>query len=235
MHIDRCRALWGAVALGAVITVLASCAAGPAGQQAPPQASAAPGADTPAPLTRPARPARFRTSGDFEFTVSESVRVPPGLRADYDAALGLLQSGRLQDGIEALEAVAAAGPQFVAPHLNLGIAYLKRKDYTKAEGSLKRAYALAPEHPVVANELGVLYRKTGRFDLAREHFEAALHTFPNYHRSQMNLGVLCDLFLHDLVCALDNYQAYQRAFPNDKSMQIWIADVEARMATGGEQ
>jgi len=41
--------------------------------------------------------------------------------------------------------------------------------------------------------------------------------------------VVCDLFLNDLGCALENYLAYQKAFPDEKVIEIWIADVRSRM------
>ena len=44
-----------------------------------------------------------------------------------------------------------------------------------------------------------------------------------------NLGILCDLYLHDFDCALEQFSAYLEARPNDKKMVIWIADVKRRL------
>ena len=227
MRIERLGNWLSAPAGWLVAVLLAGCASAPVGTDGEAPVAGAKIAEQP--LTRPARPARLKATGDYEFAVTESVRVPASVRSDYDAALTLLATGRLRDGIEALEAVVLAAPQFTAPHLDLGVAYLKRGAYDKAEASLRTALALTPGHPVAANELGVVYRKTGRFVEARASFEAALGTFRNYHHAQKNLGVLCDLLLNDLECALENYLAYQKAFPDEKVIEIWIADVRSRM------
>ena len=78
------------------------------------------------------------------------------------------------------------------------------------------------------NELGIIYRKTGRFAEARKSYEAALAVFPGYHVARRNLAVLCDLYLADLKCALQNYEAYMQTVPEDDEASIWIADLRLR-------
>ena len=91
-----------------------------------------------------------------------------------------------------------------------------------------------PDHPVAHNELGIVYRKTGRFAEARASYEAALAIYPNYHFARRNLGVLCDLYLSDLNCALENYEAYMATVPSDDEASIWISDIRARLGQAVE-
>ena len=179
--------------------------------------------------TRSRAPARIEIQDAFGFTITEEERVAGDVRVDYDDAMSLLEQGRHAEGIDVLEELAAAAPLLSAPRIDLGIAYHRAGDLDAAEKNLLQALELSPEHPVVHNELGIIYRKTGRFDEARKRYESALAVYPGYHFARRNLAVLCDLYLADLRCALENYEAYMETVPSDDEASIWIADIRNRM------
>ena len=163
------------------------------------------------------------------FTITESSRVSGSARTDYDAALRLLEQGRHDAGVELLEAVAEAQPQLAAPRIDLGIAYHVAGDLDAAERSLRLALDVNPDHPIANNELGIVYRRLGRFDDARRHYETALAFYPGFHYARRNLAILCDLYLADLECALENYEAYMGTVPVDEEVEMWIADIRLRL------
>ncbi|HHP7235780.1 MAG TPA: tetratricopeptide repeat protein [Desulfobacterales bacterium] len=163
------------------------------------------------------------------FVIREVPQLGEASRRDFDRAVDLLEAQDYQGAAELLETVIGASPGVTAPYINLAIAYRHLDQPEKAEGHLKTALELVPDHPVACNELGLLYRKSGRFDEARAMYEQALAGFPQYLPAHRNLGILCDLYLGDLECALEHYEVYSRARPEDEQVQLWIADLRLRL------
>jgi len=174
-------------------------------------------------------PAHIEIQEQIGFTITEEARISSGLRSDYEAALNHLEQGRHGEGIALLEAVADGAPQLSAPRIDLGIAYHRAGDLQAAETNLLLALESNPEHPIAYNELGIVYRKAGRIAEARQSYEAALAIYPGYHYARRNLAVLCDLYLADLSCALENYEAYMATVSSDDEAAMWITDIRSRL------
>ena len=177
-----------------------------------------------------ARPAATSEPRDERaFTLSERVRAGSGVRADFERAVGLLAQEQYEAAIPLLVEVTEAAPRATAAHIDLGIAYGRAGDLARAEASLATALELSPRHPVANNELGILQRRAGRFAEARRSYEKALEAYPQFHFARLNLAILCDLYLADPQCALENYEWYAQAVPGDETAAMWIADLRSRV------
>jgi Tfp pilus assembly protein PilF len=163
------------------------------------------------------------------FVITEVPQVGEAADKDFQRAVELLNGGHYGRAAELLEKIVAQSPGVTAPYINLAIAYRHLDKPEQAEAHLKSALNLVPWHPVACNEYGLLYRKSGRFDEARAIYEKALARFPDFYPVHRNLGILCDLYLNDLECALEHYEIYGRARPEDEQVQLWIADLRNRL------
>ena len=100
--------------------------------------------------------------------------VDSATRAEFEAAMKLLDAGNYEKGIEQLKLLTQHAKSNTAPYINLAIAYQKVGDLAAAEGNLKLALAINPDHPVANNEIGLVYRRTGRFAEAKTTYEQIL-------------------------------------------------------------
>lgn len=151
------------------------------------------------------------------------------LRAEFDVAMEAIKVKDYEKGIALLSKVVSISQLFAIPYINLAIAYKKIGKLSDAEDNLKLALKVEPENPVANNEYALLYRKTGRFTEARQRYEKILEKYPNYIMAHKNLGILCDLYTKDYECALKHYVVYSNVIQDDKTVKIWIADVQKRL------
>jgi tetratricopeptide (TPR) repeat protein len=157
------------------------------------------------------------------------VDVDPDVELDFKNAIVLMQEEKYAQAVPVLQSVIEREKRLTAPYINIAIAYNKMGDTKAAEENLINALKIDIGQPVANNELGLIYRKEGKFNAARTAYENAIKDNPQYLPAKRNLGVLCDLYLHDFTCALEQFEDYLELKPDDKTAEIWVADVKQRL------
>ena len=160
---------------------------------------------------------------------TEYIDVDSDVESDFEQAVSLMQDKKYQQAVEILSSVIAREKRLPAPYVNIAMAYIQLDDNAAAEKNLISALKLDIGHPVANNELGLLYRKQGKFKGARTAYENAIKDNPQYLPAIRNLGVLCDLYMHDYDCALQQFEDYLELRPDDKTMAIWVFDVKQHL------
>jgi len=215
----QARTFFGFAVLAMALSVLAGCATGGKVK--------APDAHEPSTVKGPSV-ARL-ADGREGFVITEVPTMDEASRRDFDRAVAMLKDQNYEQAIELLEKVIERSPGVTAPYIDIAIAYRHIGKPERAEEHLQTALTLFPGHPVACNEYGLLYRKSGRFTEARAMYEQAIEGFPEYYPAHKNLGILCDLYLNDPECALDHYEIYSIARPDDTQVTLWVADLRARL------
>lgn len=158
------------------------------------------------------------------------IDVSSDVELDFKNAIVLMQQDKNTEAVAVLKTVIEREQRLPAPYVNIAIAYNKLGQSNEAEQNLINALKLDIGHPVANNELGLIYRKAGKFKAARTAYENAINNHPEFLAVKRNLGVLCDLYMHDFECALKQYESYLELQPDDKTVEIWLADVKNRAA-----
>ena len=163
-----------------------------------------------------------------DILISEEFGIDTDLAEKFNQAVKFINKKQYDAAIELLVEVTGKTDKHSAPYINLAMAYSETGKIQDAEDTLLKAIKINPAHPVTNNELGLVYRKTGRFAEAQNTYESVIKNYPQFLPVRKNLGILCDLFMNDLVCAIEQYEAYLKVRPNEKEIKIWLTDLKRR-------
>jgi tetratricopeptide (TPR) repeat protein len=147
----------------------------------------------------------------------------------YDSALSLMKAGKYEKAALKLEDLSRTDDERAGPYINLGIAYRHLGKLEEARQALKLATERRAGREIAWNELGLVYRRMGEFEKARDAYERSIRERASYGKAYLNLGILCDIYLEDLTCAIRNYEKYRKLGDSEANrVKLWLADVRNR-------
>ena len=104
-----------------------------------------------------------------------------------------LKRGNLDEAEHAFRAVLAINPQIAGAYANLGVTYMRRKQWTQALEMLHKAQHLAPEMAGVRLNIGLVYYRQNDFRKAIPPFESVVHDAPDSFQGRYLLGCATSL------------------------------------------
>ena len=111
----------------------------------------------------------------------------------FQAGQDALNQGRLDEAERDFRQVLAANPQAGGAYANLGVVYMRRKQWTKALEMLRKAEHLMPQVPGIRLNIGLAYYRQSEFLKAIPLFESVLRDQPGDLQPRHLLG-LCYFF-----------------------------------------
>ncbi|SRR5579871_474581 len=99
-----------------------------------------------------------------------------------------LNRGELDEAERDFLQVVEIDPQAGAAYANLGVVYMRRKQWGKALGELKKAEALMPRVAGVRLNIGLVYYRQNEFLQAIPEFEAVVRAQPDTPQARFLLG-----------------------------------------------
>lgn len=129
-------------------------------------------------------------------------------------AQAMEDGGSLTDAIARYREALDVWPYLNDVWANLGRAYLKAREYNKAQLALEKAVQGSPGTASLMNDLGAAMLYQGQVVRAMDLFDAASEIDPTFAPAQFNLA-LCRLSRNDRVGARTSLQTYLRMKPKD--------------------
>src|SRR5260370_42267253 len=116
-----------------------------------------------------------------------------------------LNRGLIDEAERAFREVLALNPRLAGGYANLGVVYMRRKQWTKALEMLYKAERLAPQVAGIRLNIGLAYYRQNEFLKAIPQFESVVHDQPDALQPRDLLG-LCYFFAERLVAVATTLQ-----------------------------
>jgi tetratricopeptide (TPR) repeat protein len=114
----------------------------------------------------------------------------PGVQQLYEQAKSAQERGDIGTAIGKYRAIVTLAPHLASAYNNLGMLYLKRREYTDAADVLKRALELDPKMRSASGMLGMSYFQLGLNDKAEPLLREALSFQPTDDNLEMTLALV---------------------------------------------
>jgi Flp pilus assembly protein TadD len=112
------------------------------------------------------------------------------LRADLTAADQAYAKGDFDAAISSYSAALAKAPALTSIGLQIGNAYLQKKDDTKAVEAFEGVLKADPANGMAWYELGEIRERAGDLDAARDLYQKAASADPSWAKPNLQLGIL---------------------------------------------
>ena len=138
-----------------------------------------------------------------------------------------MRSRSYDTAIIEMQKVAKLEQRISGPWVNIGVAHKELGDKEKARSAFEKALSINSKNPYALNQLAILKREDGKFEVAEKLYLQALSAYPDYKNAHLNLAILCDVYLRKIDCALGHYQEYlSLSGGQDKQVIAWMSQLK---------
>lgn len=111
------------------------------------------------------------------------------IRGKYEAGDAALRRGQLAEAEKTFLKIAAMRPQDLRAHVNLGVIYMRQKNWTRALEELRTAEKIAPQIPGIRFDIALVYYRQRDYHAAIAPFESVLRDQPDWPQAKHLLGI----------------------------------------------
>jgi tetratricopeptide (TPR) repeat protein len=135
-------------------------------------------------------------------SVQNSASAAPDPAAIFRQGMQAMQTGQLSAAEDDFRQVIALDPKSGSAHVNLGVAYMRERQWDDALVELHQAESLSPNVPGIRLNIGLAHYRKNEFDAAIEPFSEVLQREPDSLQARYLLG-LCYFFTNKYKAAAE--------------------------------
>jgi len=167
--------------------------------------------------------------GSFNLISDQKSAIPTVVEKPFKQGLASLRGQDYRGAERLFRRVISLDKTLPGAYLNLAIAQTHLNKEFEAMASVEKLLKLDDNHAAGLNQQGILLRRSGEFQAANDAYTKAIKNDAKYALAQLNLGVLCDLYLNQPSCALQAYRQFQKlSAKKDPKVAVWIIGLERR-------
>ena len=114
---------------------------------------------------------------------------PDEAQSHNNLGLALVETGKVEEGMEHYRKALELSPGYPEAHNNLGSALVRSRHFPEAVEQFEKALQSSPDHPGAHVNLGAALAQMGRIDEAMPHLEKAVELLPEDAEAHTNLGL----------------------------------------------
>jgi len=167
--------------------------------------------------------------GSLNLINDQRSTIPTAVEKPFKQGLASLRAKKYRAAERLFKRVISMDKTLPGAYLNMAIAQTHLNREAEAMVAVEKLLKLDANHAAGLNQQGILLRRSGEFQAAKDAYKKALKINPKYILAQLNLGVLCDLYLNEPSCALQAYRQFQKlSVKDDPKVAAWIIGLERR-------
>lgn len=121
-------------------------------------------------------------------------------------------------------------PDLAGPWANLALLYIMQKKYDKAEKHIQEALNRNTKMAQALNMAGYLAEKKNQINKARNFYEQAISSKPDYAIAHYNLALVHDVYLQNLAKAVEHYERYLSLIKHeDIKTREWVQELKRNL------
>ena len=156
--------------------------------------------------------------------------IPAVAQNQFEQGIALIKQQQLTEAHTLFLAMSQQYPSLSGSWVNLADIAQLQGNRQQAIDYLRSAISCNDTNYLAHNRLAMLYRQEGQFNLALQHYNLALESWPAFTKARLNRGILHDLYLGNKTQALEDYEVYQALLTEpDRQVKGWIADLERQV------